>query len=108
MYIRATHVLFFATLALVASMAAAHGVISWIKGANGVNMPGLGIVPDTPRDCAGNNCGAMDDTGIIRGADFKVVGDENVAKGGSPLGRKQGGGQVAAANAIHHFMGRNP
>lgn len=93
-----------AALALNASTAAAHGVITWVKGANGVNMPGLGVVSGTPRDCAGNNCGAQGDTSIIREADFKVI-DPDGPGTGSPLGRSQKGGPVMAGKAIANFMG---
>lgn len=42
-------------VALVAAFAAcvsAHGVVTEIKGANGVSMPGLTIQDGTPRDCS--------------------------------------------------------
>ena len=43
-----------ALIALVAlfSQAAAHGVVTKITGANGVEMPGLSVIDGTPRDCA--------------------------------------------------------
>lgn len=39
-------------LAALAAHVAAHGVVTEIQGANGVNMPGLSVADGTPRDCA--------------------------------------------------------
>jgi hypothetical protein len=38
-------------LALAAAVSA-HGVVTEVKGANGVSMPGLTIQDGTPRDCS--------------------------------------------------------
>lgn len=38
-------------LALTAAVSA-HGVVTEVKGANGVTMPGLTIQDGTPRDCS--------------------------------------------------------
>jgi len=35
-----------------AAVISAHGVVTEVKGANGVNMPGLTIQDGTPRDCS--------------------------------------------------------
>ena len=39
-------------LAALAAHVAAHGLITEVQGANGVNMPGLSVADGTPRDCA--------------------------------------------------------
>ncbi|USP80638.1 hypothetical protein yc1106_07912 [Curvularia clavata] len=84
-------------LALAAAVSA-HGVVTEIKGANGVTMPGLTIQDGTPRDCSSNGCGSQADTAIIR--------DREIASGkASPLGRTQGNGKVDAAVMIGAFMG---
>jgi len=83
----------FAVIAAIAAHASAHGVITEIQGANGVNMPGLSVIDGTPRDCPTPGCGSEADTSIIR---------KNAA---SPLGKTQGGGAVSAAAAISSFMG---
>jgi hypothetical protein len=41
-----------AFVAALAACASAHGVVTEIQGANGVNMPGLTIQDGTPRDCS--------------------------------------------------------
>ncbi|KAF2798220.1 hypothetical protein K505DRAFT_268186 [Melanomma pulvis-pyrius CBS 109.77] len=86
-----------AILAAIAAHVSAHGVITEIQGANGVNMPGLSVQDGTPRDCASPGCGSEADTSIIRA---KEVGGK-----ASPLGRTQGGGAVDAGAAIATFMG---
>jgi len=83
-----------ALIAALAACASAHGVVTEIQGANGVNMPGLTIQDGTPRDCSSNGCGSQADTAIIR--------DRDIASGkATPLGRTQGNGppeaRVAAA-----------
>ncbi|KAE8825219.1 hypothetical protein HRS9139_08329 [Pyrenophora teres f. teres] len=87
--------------ALVIAFAAAvsaHGVVTEVKGANGVNMPGLTIQDGTPRDCSSNGCGSQADTAIIR--------DREIASGkAGPLGRTQGNGVVDAAVMVGAFMG---
>ncbi|KAF3903673.1 hypothetical protein AA313_de0207700 [Arthrobotrys entomopaga] len=45
-----------------ASLVSGHGVISWVRGANGVDMSGLTVIEDTLRNCAGDNCGFQADT----------------------------------------------
>lgn len=87
-----------ALIAYLASSAAAHGVVTKITGANGVEMPGLSIADGTPRDCSSNGCGSQADTSIIR--------DRDIQAGGSPLGKTQGGGDVVAATMIDVFMGQ--
>ena len=39
-------------LAALLAQVSAHGVVTEIQGANGVNMPGLSVADGTPRDCA--------------------------------------------------------
>ncbi|KAG9384748.1 Cell surface protein [Pyrenophora tritici-repentis] len=87
--------------ALVIAFAAAisaHGVVTEVKGANGITMPGLTIQDGTPRDCSSNGCGSQADTAIIR--------DREIASGkAGPLGRTQGNGVVDAAVMVGAFMG---
>ncbi|KAF2851833.1 hypothetical protein T440DRAFT_448315 [Plenodomus tracheiphilus IPT5] len=88
------------SLAFIAALATtiqAHGVITEIQGANGVNMPGLSVQDGTPRDCASPGCGSEADTSIIR---TREMGGK-----ASALGRTSGGGPVDAAAAIATFMG---
>ncbi|KNG48760.1 cell surface protein [Stemphylium lycopersici] len=85
-------------LALAAAVSA-HGVVTEIKGANGVTMPGLTLQDGTPRDCSSNGCGSQADTAIIR--------DREIASGKTgPLGRTQGNGNVDAAVMVGAFMGQ--
>ncbi|CAN9366693.1 unnamed protein product [Alternaria alternata] len=85
-------------LALAAAVSA-HGVVTEVKGANGVTMPGLTIQDGTPRDCSSNGCGSQADTAIIR--------DREIASGkAGPLGRTQGNGIVDAAVMVGAFMGQ--
>ncbi|KAF2503259.1 hypothetical protein BU16DRAFT_555265 [Lophium mytilinum] len=84
-------------LAALAAHISAHGVITEIQGANGVNMPGLSVADGTPRDCASPACGAEADTSIIRN---KELGTNKA----SALGRTSTG-PVDAAAAISSFMG---
>lgn len=88
-------------IALVAALVActsAHGVVTNVKGANGVTMPGLTIQDGTPRDCSSNGCGSQADTAIIR--------DREIASGkAGPLGRTQGNGKVDASVMVGAFMG---
>ncbi|KAK6542935.1 hypothetical protein TWF694_006873 [Orbilia ellipsospora] len=90
--------------AFSASLVSGHGVITWVKGANGVDMPGLAVIPGTPRDCSSLRCGAQADSSIIIKADFKVV-DPNGDGVGSPLGQTPRGGGVLASRVIADFMG---
>jgi len=83
--------------ALVAAVSA-HGVITEVQGANGVNMPGLSVADGTPRDCASPLCGSEADTSIIRA---KEMGGK-----ASALGRTKNG-PVDASKAIATFMGGN-
>ncbi|KAJ4406952.1 hypothetical protein N0V82_010019 [Gnomoniopsis sp. IMI 355080] len=86
-----------AVIACLAGYASAHGTVTKITGANGVEMPGLSVADGTPRDCSSNGCGSQADTAIIR--------DRDIQSGGSPLGKTQGGGPVDAATMINVFMG---
>ncbi|KAK3389803.1 hypothetical protein B0H63DRAFT_428332 [Podospora didyma] len=91
-----THLSFI--VSLLAIQASAHGVVTMIKGANGVNMPGLSVADGTPRDCSSNKCGSQADTAIIR--------DREIRSGEvGPLGRTQGNGPIDAATMIASFMG---
>ncbi|KAL1969386.1 hypothetical protein VTN77DRAFT_9579 [Rasamsonia byssochlamydoides] len=87
-----------ALLATLSAHVAAHGVVTQIQGANGVNMPGLSVIDGTPRNCATPLCGAEADTSIIRQ-------DELGTDRASALGRTEGGGPVDAARVISAFMG---
>ncbi|KAB8239094.1 hypothetical protein ETB97_004954 [Aspergillus alliaceus] len=89
---------YLALTGLAVSQASAHGLITRIKGANGVDMPGLTIQDGMPRDCPSAACGAQKDTAIIRDAEFGSVK-------ASALGRTLGGGPVNAATVINKFMG---
>ncbi|KAG7287205.1 hypothetical protein NEMBOFW57_006710 [Staphylotrichum longicolle] len=85
-------------LTLLATPSAGHGVVTMIRGANGVNMPGLSVADGTPRDCSTNRCGSQADTAIIR--------DREIRSGEvGPLGRTQGNGPIDAATMISSFMG---
>ncbi|GAB1316506.1 Cell surface protein [Madurella fahalii] len=85
-------------LTLLSAQASAHGVVTLIRGANGVEMPGLSIADGTPRDCSTNRCGSQADTAIIR--------DREIRRGEvGPLGRTQGNGPIDAATMITNFMG---
>ncbi|OAA69526.1 cell surface protein (Mas1) [Cordyceps fumosorosea ARSEF 2679] len=81
--------------AALASTVSAHGLVTMIKGDNGVMMPGLGVTDGTPRDCSSNGCGSQADTSIIRNRDMQQ----------NPLGKTQGGGPVDAAVNVARFMG---
>ncbi|KAE8377577.1 hypothetical protein BDV26DRAFT_304869 [Aspergillus bertholletiae] len=83
---------------LAVSQVAAHGLITRVKGHNGIDMPGLTIQDGIPRDCPSAACGAQKDTAIIRDAEFGSVK-------ASPLGRTLGGGPVSPAIVINNFMG---
>ncbi|KAM7213023.1 Protein of unknown function (DUF3129) domain containing protein [Rhypophila decipiens] len=85
-------------LPLIAAQASAHGVVTMIRGANGVDMPGLSVADGTPRDCSTNRCGSQADTAIIR--------DREIRSGEvGPLGRTQGNGPIDPAVMITTFMG---
>jgi hypothetical protein len=94
-----------------------HGLVTSIKGANGVTMPGLSgkdlqlkcnidlymltcslqVADGTPRDCSSNGCGSQADTSIIRD---KEIGTSKA----SALGRTEGNGPIDAAVMIANFM----
>lgn len=86
---------------LIAAYAAtnvfAHGVVSAVQGANGVNLPGLSVADGTPRDCASPKCGSEADTSIIRD---KELGTSKA----TALGRTNGGGPVDASKMVSLFM----
>ncbi|KAH8785899.1 hypothetical protein F5883DRAFT_673379 [Diaporthe sp. PMI_573] len=85
-------------VACLAASVSAHGVVTKVTGANGVEMPGLTVADGTPRDCSSNGCGSQADTAIIR--------DREVNSGAvGPLGKTQGNGPVDAAMMIGVFMG---
>ncbi|GME48013.1 hypothetical protein GTA08_BOTSDO01572 [Neofusicoccum parvum] len=84
-------------LAALVAQSSAHGVVTEIQGANGVNMPGLSVIDGTPRDSPSPASGAEADTSIIR--DRELGGGK-----ASALGRTQGGGPVDAASAVAMFM----
>ncbi|KAF3923821.1 hypothetical protein ABW21_db0202828 [Orbilia brochopaga] len=88
-----------ATVALTASLADCHGLVTKITGANLVVMPGISVIAGTRRDCITNQCGSQRDTAIIRDAEIKA------GKQATPLGRTQAGGPISAAKAIANFMG---
>lgn len=84
--------------ALLVSQVSAHGLVTRIKGANGVNMPGLTIIDGVPRDCPSAACGGQKDTAIIRDGEMGGIK-------ASPLGRTMGAGPVNAATVINKFLG---
>ncbi|KAF3059328.1 hypothetical protein GL218_05028 [Daldinia childiae] len=86
-----------ATSSLLATVYS-HGLVTSIKGANGVVMPGLSVADGTPRDCSSNSCGSQADTAIIR--------DREITSGkANALGRTQGNGPIDATAMIQSFMG---
>ncbi|KAI0134442.1 hypothetical protein BJ170DRAFT_200404 [Xylariales sp. AK1849] len=91
----------YASAILIAAFAVtnvfAHGVITEVQGANGVNLPGLSVADGTPRDCATPKCGSEADTSIIR---TKEIGTSKA----TALGRTNGGGPVDAAKMVALFM----
>ncbi|TQS33875.1 hypothetical protein Golomagni_05766, partial [Golovinomyces magnicellulatus] len=74
-----------------------HGVITDIQGDNGVEMNGLSVIDNTPRDCASPRCGSEGDTSIIREREMG-------SKKASALGRTQKGGPVDAGKMVNMFM----
>ncbi|KAG6353309.1 hypothetical protein INS49_007550 [Diaporthe citri] len=85
-------------VACLAASVSAHGVVTKVTGANGVEMPGLTVADGTPRDCSSNGCGSQADTAIIR--------DREISSGAvGPLGKTQGNGPVDPAMMIKVFMG---
>ena len=91
----------YSSAVLIAAFAATnvfgHGVITEVQGANGVNLPGLSVIDNTPRDCASPRCGSEADTSIIREREMGTAR-------ASALGRTQGGGPVDAAAMMAVFM----
>ncbi|KAK7529522.1 uncharacterized protein J3D65DRAFT_169630 [Phyllosticta citribraziliensis] len=85
-------------VAALAASVSAHGLVTKITGANGVEMPGLGVMDGTPRDCASPACGSEGDTSIIR--DREISGGTKA----SALGRTNKGGKVDASKDIEMFM----
>lgn len=104
------------SLAMAAS-ASAHCLVTFVKGANGVKMPGLSgtaavpspppclpltqalpVIDGTPRDFTSNRCGSQGDTSIIRDMDIQQ-------RKCGPLGRTQRNGYVVAEHMIANFMG---
>ncbi|EHL02677.1 hypothetical protein GLAREA_02100 [Glarea lozoyensis ATCC 20868] len=75
-----------------------HGVITEVKGANGVTMPGLTVVDGTPRDCPSAGCGAQDDTAVIRANE---IGTSKA----SAMGRTKANGPVTAERMMAIYMG---
>jgi len=74
-----------------------HGVVTRVQGNNNVEMNGLSVIDDTPRDCASPRCGSEADTAIIR--------EREISSGkASALGRTQGGGPIDADRAVRMFM----
>ncbi|PZC99170.1 DUF3129 domain containing protein [Pyrenophora tritici-repentis] len=79
-------------IAALSASVQAHGVITQVQGANGVNMPGLSVADGTPRDSPSPLSGAEADTSIIRA---KEMGGKASALGRTANGP---GGKGAAAN----------
>ncbi|CAP79243.1 hypothetical protein N7489_004712 [Penicillium chrysogenum] len=90
----------FSSLLLLATQAAAHGLITRIMGANGVEMPGLTVVDGTPRDCPSAVCGGQKDTAVIRDQEMGSIK-------ASALGRTLISGPVDPKRVIMNFMTPN-
>ncbi|KAI2734658.1 hypothetical protein DTO013E5_9567 [Penicillium roqueforti] len=90
----------FSSLLLLATQAAAHGLITRIMGANGVEMPGLTVVDGTPRDCPSAVCGGQKDTAVIREQEMGSIK-------ASALGRTLISGPVDPKRVIMNFMTPN-
>lgn len=93
--------MYFSTAVVAAALAgqiSAHGVITMVMGANGVNMPGLSTMDGTPRDCPTPNCGSEKDTAIMRNGEMGT----NRA---TALGRTNGYGAINGPAAVAAFMG---
>jgi len=74
-----------------------HGVVTEVQGDNGVQMNGLSLIDNTPRDCASPRCGSEADTAIIR---TREMGSNKA----TALGRTQGGGPIKADKMVSMFM----
>ncbi|KAK4463237.1 hypothetical protein QBC42DRAFT_296169 [Cladorrhinum samala] len=81
---------FLACLATFLPLISAHGTLTEIRGANGVNMNGLSIPANS------RNKNSIANTAIIRDSEIK-------SGRASPLGRTSGGGAVTAASALQAF-----
>jgi hypothetical protein len=104
----------FALVAALAASVSAHGVVTEIKGANGVSMPGLTVADGTPRDCSSKYVASLNSSkltltfpsGCGSQADTAIIKDSEIASGkATPLGRTQGNGPVDASVMIAAFMG---
>ncbi|KAJ5976630.1 hypothetical protein N7481_010337 [Penicillium waksmanii] len=84
-------------LLLVSNKVAAHGLITQINGANGVEMPGLTVVDGVRRDCPSAVCGGQKDTAVIRDQELGSVK-------ASALGRTLSSGPVDPKRVISNFM----
>ncbi|KAL2072013.1 hypothetical protein VTL71DRAFT_11356 [Oculimacula yallundae] len=74
-----------------------HALITEVKGANAVTMPGLTVNDGVPRDCPSAGCGAQSDTSIMR------TNEMGTAKA-SALGRTKTDGPVDPARMMAIFM----
>ncbi|CAG8063335.1 unnamed protein product [Penicillium nalgiovense] len=90
----------FSSLLLLATQAAAHGLITRIMGANGVEMPGPTVIDGTPRDCPSAVCGGQKDTAVIRDQEMGSIK-------ASALGRTLISGPVDPKRVIMNFMTPN-
>ncbi|CAG8956750.1 hypothetical protein HYFRA_00011139 [Hymenoscyphus fraxineus] len=75
-----------------------HALVTMIYGANGVDMAGLTVVDDTPRDCPSAGCGAQDDTATIR------TNEMGTSKA-TALGRSKASGPITPNRMVANFMG---
>ncbi|KAK3324447.1 hypothetical protein B0T19DRAFT_402679 [Cercophora scortea] len=91
----------FLVVPFLATQSSGHGLITLIKGANGVNMPGLNVADGTPRNCNTRICGSHSDTAIIR--DHEILAGQV-----GPLGRTRTNRTIDAATQISIFMGKVP
>ncbi|KAK3687920.1 hypothetical protein B0T22DRAFT_510947 [Podospora appendiculata] len=92
---------YFPVVAFLATQSSGHGLITLIKGANGVEMPGLSVADGTPRNCNTRICGSHSDTAIIR--DYEILAGRV-----GPLGRTRTNRTIDAAEQINIFMGKVP
>ncbi|KAH7370182.1 hypothetical protein BKA65DRAFT_12432 [Rhexocercosporidium sp. MPI-PUGE-AT-0058] len=90
-----TSVILSAAFAVTSVMS--HALITEVKGANGVTMPGLTVNDGVPRDCPSAGCGAQSDTSIMR------ANEMGTAKA-SALGRTKTDGPVDPARMMSIFM----
>ncbi|KAK4224049.1 hypothetical protein QBC38DRAFT_515712 [Podospora fimiseda] len=85
---------FLALTATIIPLVSAHGTLTQIRGANGVNMNGLSISSNA------RNRNSAANTAIIRDSDIR-------SGRASPLGRTSRGGTVTAASALQSFSRTN-